>query len=123
MKGLKSKYFLDKDKKNVLKTTTCDKDIGVTFTDNLNFDKHIDNVVKKANQVTGLIKRTFSYMDTDMFKKLYKSTIRPHLEYANVIWHPVFKRQLKSLENVQRRATKIVPELKDLPYCDRLKKT
>ena len=117
-----SNYFLDKDKKNVLKKTTCEKDIGVTFADNLNFDKHIDNVVKKANQVTGLIKRTFSYMDTDMFKKLYKSTIRPHLEYANVIWHPVFKRQLKSLENVQRRATKIVPELKDLPYCDRLKR-
>jgi hypothetical protein len=117
-----SEYFFDKDKKNLLKITKCEVDIGVTFADNLNFDKHINNVIKKANQITGLIKRTFAYMDIDIFKKLYKSTIRPHLEYANVIWHPVFKRQLKNLENVQRRATKIVPEVTNLPYCDRLKR-
>ena len=47
--------------------------------------------------------------------------MRPHLEYANVIWHPMLKRQEIALESVQRRATKIVPELRKLPYSDRLK--
>ena len=79
-------------------------------------------MIKKANQITGLIKRTFTFINPEIFTKLYKSHVRPHLEYANVIWHPIFKRQMISLEKVQRRATKIIPELKDLPYIERLKK-
>ena len=48
--------------------------------------------------------------------------IRPHLEYGQIIWSPHLIRQSKKIENVQRRATKIVPSLKDLPYENRLKK-
>ena len=47
---------------------------------------------------------------------LYKTLIRPHLEYGNVIWGPHFKMDQKAVERVQRRATKTVPSLKDLPY-------
>ena len=71
--------------------------------------------------MTGLLKRSFQFLDRDMFLKLYKAIVRPHLEYANVIWHPLFKRQLHSLESVQRRATKILNTIKDLPYADRLR--
>ena len=53
--------------------------------------------------------------------KLYKALIRPHLEYGQIIWSPQYKRQSKLLENVQRRATKIIPNLKNLPYEERLK--
>ena len=72
-----------------LSGTDSEKDIGVTFSNNLKFDKHINNIISKANQMTGIIKRSFKYMDKDMFIKLYKSIVRPHLEYANVIWHPL----------------------------------
>ena len=43
-------------------------------------DKHINSIVKKANMMLGLIKRHFSYMNTDMFIKLYKSlvSLEPH---------------------------------------------
>ena len=53
--------------------------------------------------------------------KLYKAIVRPHLEYANVIWHPIYKRQIELLERVQRRFTKLIPSIKDLPYTERLK--
>ena len=43
------------------------------------------------------------------------------MEYGNVIWHPIFKRQSKNLENVQRKATKILKEIKNLSYEERLK--
>ena len=68
--------------------------------------------------MTGLIRRSFSYLDKEMFTNLYKSLVRPHLEYANVIWHPMYKKQLKLLEDVQRRATKILPELKEKTYTE-----
>ena len=46
----------------------------------------------------------------------------PHLEYGNVIWGPHFKMDQKEVERVQRRATKMVPSLKDLPYEQRLER-
>ena len=113
-------YYMDPESTLELNGTDSEKDIGVTFSNNLKFDKHINNIISKANQMTGIIKRSFEYMDKDMFVKLYKSIVRPHLEYANVIWHPLFKRQLVSLEKVQRRATKILPELRDMSYSERL---
>ena len=111
---------MDRNLDKELKLTTEEKDVGVTFTVSLKFDEHIQNVTTKANQIVGMIKRSFTHMDNDIFLKLYKSVVRPHLEYANVIWHPIFAKQLKKLENVQRRATKLVPNLKSLSYTERL---
>ena len=112
-------YFMG-DKKTKINSVEHEKDIGVTFDKKLNFDVHINTAVNKANQLIGLIKRSFQYLDRDMFIKLYKAIIRPHLEYANVIWHPIYKRQQSSLEKVQRCATKILNDIKHMSYKDRL---
>ena len=61
---------------------TCEKDLGVIIDQALNFSKHISTKVSEANQNLGIIFRTFTYMDTDMFLNLYKSIVRPHIEYA-----------------------------------------
>ncbi|MPC98771.1 hypothetical protein E2C01_094152 [Portunus trituberculatus] len=47
--------------------------------------------------------------------------IRPKLEYAAVVWLLSLKKDIKRLEWIQRTATKMVPELKDLTYEERLK--
>ena len=47
--------------------------------------------------------------------------IRPKLEYAEAIWSPQNKKHVLKLERIQRIVTKLVPELKDLRYKDRLK--
>ncbi len=115
-------YYIDKNHTTELKTTTSEKDVGVTFSPDLKFDLHISNIVKKANKMTGLIKRSFTYLDKSTFLKLYKTMIRPSLEYANTIWSPQFKRQSVEIEKVQRRATKILKNLKNLTYSERLDK-
>ena len=51
-------------------------------------------------------------LDMDSVKLLYTSLVRAHLEYSNVIVYPQFEKQAKLLEGGQRRATKIVPEIK-----------
>ena len=58
--------------------------------------------VKKANAIAGLIRRTFSYLDGPLFKKLFTTFVRPHLEYGQVIWTSHLKKYITILENVQR---------------------
>ena len=52
---------------------------------------------------------------------LYKAIVRPHLEYGSIIWGPFFTGDIKSLETIQRRATKLVTSVKDMSYSDRLR--
>ena len=98
-----------------------EKDLGVTFQKDLKFTKHINNCVKKANRMIGIIKRTFSHMDKSMFLQLYKTMIRPYMEYATVVWAPFLKKDIFLLENTQRRATKLVKDISGKPYEERLK--
>jgi ribonuclease P/MRP protein subunit RPP40 len=105
----------------VLETTTEEKDLGVLFDPSLKFSKHVAATCKKGNQLVGIIRRPFKYLDKQMFTSLYKSLIRPHLEYAGTVWNPILKGDRWQIEKVQRRATKLLPEIKDLPYGERLR--
>lgn len=110
----------DQGRKNI-PTATQEKDLGVTFDKDMKFRVHINNCVNKANRTVGLIKRTFAFLDQRSLTKLFKSLVRPNLEYCNVVWSPRYKKDINALEAVQRRATKLLPETKDLPYYERLK--
>jgi hypothetical protein len=114
-------YTMGNDNERV-RLTVCDeeKDLGVIFDKNLKFDKQVESSVQKANKMLGIIKRSFTYLDEDMFLRLYKSLIRPHLEYGNVIWNPYLKRQSARIESVQRRATRLLKTTRHLSYIDRL---
>ena len=114
-------YFMF-DGQTIITIEECDqeKDLGVTFDETLIFDKHINNAINKANKMLGLIKRTFNYLNKETFLKLYKSMVRPHLEYGNIVWHPLYKRQSSAIEKVQRRATKILRECQNMSYPQRL---
>ena len=61
-----------------------------------------------------------NFLWSGFFLKLYKAMVRPHLEYGNLIWHPYLKRQSIAVERVQRRATKILKECKQMSYAERL---
>lgn len=98
------------------------KDLGVLFDSCLKFDSHIDEKINKAFSVLGVINRNFKYMDIQTFIMLYKSMVRPHLEYANLVWFPYKKELIRKIERVQRRATKLIPSIKNLSYEDRLRR-
>jgi hypothetical protein len=47
-------------------------------------------------------------MDKEMFLTLFKSIVRPHLEYGSNVWSVIYKKEAIQIENVHRRATKLV---------------
>ena len=100
--------------------TAEEKDLGVTIEDKLIFSRHIQIQVNKANSAVGLIRHTFEHLDKESFLYLYKSLVCPHLEYASVIWSLKIKKHQDSIEKVQRRATRLFPEICHLSYTDRL---
>jgi len=97
-------------------------DLGVRFDSNLTFSDHISGKINKAYNVLGIIKRNFIYMDEHTFilGLLYKSMVRPHVEFANSVWCPYKIGDLKEIEKIQKRATKLVIQLKNKSYIDRL---
>ena len=71
--------------------------------------------------MVGAIRRAFRYLDGKTFVKLYKSMVRCHLESAVCVWSPYLERDIKEMENVQMRATKMLPETKNMNYEQRLR--
>ena len=104
-----------------LEFVTSEKDLGVIFDNQLTFDSHMADKVNKANRLLGMIRRTFQYLDRESFLILYKSLVRSQIEYANQVWAPKLERQIESIENVQKRATRFIPGLKGLSYEERLR--
>ena len=103
-----------------LASTSAEKDLGVHIQDTLSQSLHTAQVVKRANQVLGTIRRTFEYKNSDVLVKLYKSLVRPILEYCVQVWRPYNQQEVDLLEGVQRRFTRMIPGLDQLPYRERL---
>ena len=110
------------NKVHTLEETEVEKDLGVHIDSKLTFATHCQEKVNKANKILGYIRHTFKHIEKDSLLLLYKSLVRPHLEFASCIWSPRYKYSIDSIERVQRRATKLIPQIQHLPYSERLKK-
>ena len=106
-----NEYYITTDKGDeILKNVESIKDLGVIFDNKLAFKVHITDKIKKANTVLGLIKRNFRYLDGKTCLLLYKSFVKNQLEYASCTWYPYKLGLIDNIENVQRRATKLIPK-------------
>lgn len=114
--------MLDNDGKRVpLDVSQVEKDLGVLIDGKLKFDQHINQTVKKANMLLAVIRRSFVYLNEEIMSFMYKGLVRPALEYGAAVWSPKLERDVEAIESVQRRATRMIPSLKSLPYEQRLR--
>ena len=79
------------------------------MSDNLKLGTHIADIVKRANQRIGMIKRCFTSFTVEKVYTLYKTIIRPLLEYGAPVWSTWQQKDISSLEKVQRRCLKLCP--------------
>ena len=69
-----------------------------------------------------MVRRNFKRLDKDDFCLIYKTYIRPHLEYSVQSWSPHLQKDIQCLESVQRAATRLVPSVRKCSYKTRLRK-
>ena len=96
----------------VLGRTIQEKDLGVTFSADMKVSEQCGIAASKGNKILGLIRRTITYKEKQLIVPLYKAIVRPHLEYCIQAWRPYRKKDIDKLERIQRRATKMIPELR-----------
>jgi len=87
----------------------------------LSFRDHINDKINKAFSMLVIIKHNFKHLTLQLFTMLYKNMVRSHLDYCSSGWSPYMKKDIEALEKVQKRATKILPQLKHMNYSDRHK--
>jgi len=106
---------------NMLVAVTEERDLGVIIHKSLKSSSQCVKAVKSANAALGMISRTFISKDKTTLLHLYKSLVRPKLEYCVQAWRPFLRRDIELLEKVQRRATRIIINDETKTYEERLK--
>ena len=74
------------------------RDLGIIVDGQLKFHSHTTHIVSKANRLLGLIKKSFEHITIHTLPLLYKSLVRPTLEYGNSIWGPHYLLTNKQLK-------------------------
>lgn len=97
-------YFNDGTTRSVVPTLSVVKDLGIIYTKNLDFTEHIEKISTKALPVSTLILTSFQYLGNKSKINLYKSLVRPILEYAPIIWIPSKIGIIRKLEKIQKRS-------------------
>ena len=105
----------------ILRKTWKEKDLGVTMNANMKVSEQCRLALSKGNQVLVMIRRNITYKEKGLIVPLYKAMLRPHLEYCIQARSPYLRKDIDMLEKMPRRATKLIPELRDLRYEERLK--
>ena len=103
-----------------LRSSDCEKDLGVIVDNNMKFSEQCSKSVKSANMTLGLIRRTIKNKNKNVVIKLYKALVRPKLEYCIQAWRPYLRKDIDSLERVQHRATRMISECRGQDYESRL---
>ncbi len=96
------------------------KILSVMIASSFKISQQCKEAAGKAKRMLGFMKRNFSFKNKDIILPLYDSLIRPHLEYAVQFWSPHLAKDIAKLEAVQRRATKMIPSLRNKSYEERL---
>ena len=114
-------YILDGER---IKVSDQEKDLGVLTSDTLLWNDQINSCISKANKLICWITRNLINKDRSVMVPVYKTLIRPQLEYCVQLWNPAPEHGNWSLilkiEGVQRRFTRMIDGVGLLPYSERL---
>jgi len=105
----------------ILDTVDGEKDLGVMISSDMKSSSQCIHACSKASKMLGMIKKTISYKNPEIMVRLYKTLVRLHLEYCVSVLSTHYTKDKELLERVQHRFTRMIKEVRDKDYLDRLK--
>ena len=78
----------------------------------IKFSERCGIAASNGYQILWLIRRNITYKEQEVIIPLYKAIVTHHLEYCIQAWKPYRKKDIDTLERTQRRATKMIPDLR-----------
>lgn len=111
-------YFIDG---HLITSPDFVRDLGIKIDCNLSFKTHLRDIIGRAVVRASVVRRSFRYSDILFRLQMYKTFVRPMLEYSNCVWSPHFQTDVVAIENVQRKFSKYLPGLFNLSYDERLR--
>ena len=106
----------DSGNEGYIEETKNERDLYVVISNDLKWGEHVDRMVGKAKRILGMLKRTFESRDPELWKELYVSLVRPHLEHDVQAWNPHLQGDINKIERVQKTATRISTGFSRLEY-------
>lgn len=89
---------------SILKRVIEVRDLGVTLTEDLSFNRHMDIIIAKAYSMLGFMKRICNdFRNVAALKSIYFAHVRAHLEYASVVWSPYYQNYSDKIESIQKK--------------------
>ena len=92
----------------VIQVTREEKDLGVFFSDTFKPSMNCNKVSKTANRISVMIRKNITNRSSEGMLILYKTLIRPVIDYCIPVWRPYTKKDMLKLEKVQKRFTKMI---------------
>ena len=82
--------------------------LGVTFDSQLTFKSHIGNICMKAGTKINALSRFCSVLDKQFRYEMFYSFILSYFKFCSVVWHNCSVSDMKKIENIQKRALRII---------------
>lgn len=100
-----------------------EKDLGVWVTKDMKPAMQCEKAARSANMALGMIRRSFHYRNKETLVPLYKTFVRPRMEFAVAAWAPWTEKDAAVLEAVQKRALRMISDIQGDNYENRLAET
>ncbi len=103
--------------RNLLNYADSEKDLGVVINPAFSFNDQCENLLTKANQQYGLVRRTCHFVkDIKRRRALYLSLVRSQFEHCSPIWRPCSRTMLNKFENFQKKCIKWILSEEEMSY-------
>jgi len=116
--NIKADYILMGE---TIPSTKDEKDLGVFFDENYKPTFNCNKSSKSASKIVGMIKRNITSRNSIGMMTLYKTLVRPILDYCIPVCRPYLRKDITKLEKVQKRFTKVIDCCRGKTYAQRLK--
>ena len=99
-----------------IQKSLVERDLGLMGLGDLKWVNQVGKATKATGAIIAQIKNSFKYFDAELVMLLSVLIVRPHLKFLVPVWNPHLKKDIVKLEDVQHKATRLVPNLRKKEY-------